>query len=422
LIGSEREENSTCSLDCAWTEDVKIPTSDALNTPIIGGDSKEIGNCSTRRSVTNDRSEIRALTGLRGVAAMLVVAYHLCPSTSASIVLYKDTIGRGYLWVDLFFILSGYVMALNYGKLFVERFSSAVFADFLLRRIARIYPLYIVMLCIQIAYTIAVYGNFRESNVWAAVTVAHPIRDIPANVFLAQSLGVSPSIIGQAWSISTEFAAYFSFPALVAWVLSGGRRGVAVAGLLAITLLVSVAAIDMHDGAYHSGPLDAYDGTHVTPLLRCLGGFILGMVTFRMSTFGILTTVVSRDRVGLSILLLLVVMLAAGVPDLAIVSLFPAVVLCVSKNCGIAESIFSNPIMYGAGVLSYSVYLLHPLLQKPLVMTNQILENYLPHVWATALSLFVAIAVLLILSGAAYNFIEKPGRRVIQHVAVRAPR
>jgi peptidoglycan/LPS O-acetylase OafA/YrhL len=56
------------------------------------------------------------------------------------------------------------------------------------------------------------------------------------------------------------------------------------------------------------------------------------------------------------------------------------------------------------------------------VITNQILENYLPHVFATALSLFVAIAVLLMLSGAAYNFIEKPGRRVIQHVAVRAPR
>jgi peptidoglycan/LPS O-acetylase OafA/YrhL len=418
LIASEREENPACSLNCAWTEGVKIRASEESNTPIIGGDQKETSYSCTRRSVTNDRSEIRALTGLRGMAAILVVAYHLCPSAAASTILYKDTIGRGYLWVDLFFILSGYVMALNYGKLFVDRFSNAVFAAFLLRRIARIYPLYIVMLCIQIVYTMAVYGNFGESNVWAAVTVAHPIRDIPANLFLAQSLGVSPSIIGQAWSISTEFAAYFSFPALVAWVLSGRRRGVAVAGLLAITLLVAVAAIDMHDGAYHSGSLDAYDGTHVTPLLRCLGGFILGMVTFRMSAF--LTTVASRDRVGLSILFLLVVMLAAGAPDLAVVSLFPAVVLWVSKNRGIAESIFSNPIMYGAGILSYSVYLLHPLLQKPMVITNQILENYLPHIFATGLSLFIVIAVLLILAGAAYNFIEKPGRRIIQHVADKA--
>jgi peptidoglycan/LPS O-acetylase OafA/YrhL len=299
LIGSKREEKSACSLNCTRTENIKIRASEASNIRIIGSESKETGYCCTRRSVTNDRSEIRALTGLRGMAAMLVVAYHFCPSVAASTVLYKDTIGRGYLWVDLFFILSGYVMALNYGKLFVDRFSGAVFAGFLLRRIARIYPLYFVMLCIQIAYTMAVYGNFRESNGWAAVTVAHPIRDIPANLFLAQSLGVSPSIIGQAWSISTEFAAYFSFPALVAWVLSGGRRGVAVAGLLAVTLLVVVAAFDMHDGAYHSGSLDAYDGTHVSPLLRCLGGFILGMVTFRMSAFGILTTVVSHDRAGI---------------------------------------------------------------------------------------------------------------------------
>ena len=205
------------------------------------------------------RSEIQALTGLRGMAAILVVAYHFWPSTGISTSLTRDTIGRGYLWVDLFFILSGHVMAFNYAKLFSDKFSSALFADFLLRRIARIYPLYIVLLVIQIAYTMVVYGNFQQAHAWAAVAVDHPIRDFSANFLLAQSLGVSPSIIGQAWSVRTELAAYFGFPGLVALVMSGGRRGVAISGLVAVALLLAVAVIDMHDGAYHSGPLDAYD-------------------------------------------------------------------------------------------------------------------------------------------------------------------
>jgi peptidoglycan/LPS O-acetylase OafA/YrhL len=365
------------------------------------------------------RSEIEALTGLRGMAAILVVAYHFWPSTGISTSWTRDTIGRGYLWVDLFFILSGHVMALNYARLFSKGFSSTVFAEFLLRRIARIYPLYGVLLGIQIAYTMAVYGNFQQAHAWAAVTADDPIRDFSANLLLAQSLGVSPSMIGQAWSISTELAAYFIFPGLVALVISGGRRGVAISGLLAVSLILVVAAIDMHDGAYHSGPLDAYDGTRVTPLLRCLGGFLMGMVTFRLSSNRAIAAIVSRDSVALGVIALLVVLLSMGAPDLMVVAVFPMVVLCLSMNVGMPAEMFSNPIMYTLGILSYSVYLLHPLLQKPLEMTSHMLASYLPHGVTVVLSLIGAMIVLLTLAKAAHIFIEQPGRRAIQHVAKR---
>ncbi len=67
-------------------------------------------------------SDIRALTGLRGFAAMLVVVYHFCPHNDITADWLRFSIGRGYLWVDLFFVLSGYLMALNYGVLFVNGF------------------------------------------------------------------------------------------------------------------------------------------------------------------------------------------------------------------------------------------------------------------------------------------------------------
>src|SRR5258708_27028862 len=65
-------------------------------------------------------SDIRALTGLRGVAAMMVVAYHFWPRTDISTNLLKWTVGRRYLSVDRFFVLSGYVLSLNSGPLFAH--------------------------------------------------------------------------------------------------------------------------------------------------------------------------------------------------------------------------------------------------------------------------------------------------------------
>jgi peptidoglycan/LPS O-acetylase OafA/YrhL len=347
---------------------------------------------------------------------MLVVAYHFWPTTDIPTGWIRWSLGRGYLWVDLFFVLSGYVMALNYAKLFAGGFSTRVFADFLLRRMARIYPLYIAVLGAQIVYTIAIYGDFRHFGTWAAVAVPDPMRDIPANLLLTQSLGVSPSIVVQAWSISTEFAAYVAFPILVGIVICGGRRGVVTAAVVAGVLLAAVAAIDLHDGAYHSGALDAYDGTRVTPLLRCLGGFLLGMLAFRANSSPTLAAIAEHGKVGVAVLVLLFAMLAAGTPDLAIVAVFPVMILCLSRGNGAAASIFSNPLMYVLGLLSYSVYLLHPLLQRPLAFTDWMLAGHLPTGFAEVLAPLLVVTVLLMLAGACYVFIEQPGRRAIRRV------
>jgi peptidoglycan/LPS O-acetylase OafA/YrhL len=301
--------------------------------------------------------------------------------------------------------------------LFARGFSGTVFAGFLIRRLARIYPLYIALLGTQIIYTVAIHGGFQQSDAWAAVSVPHPARDIPANLLLVQSLGVSPSILSQAWSISTEFAAYLCFPVFVTLVIAGTWRAVVLTGVAAIMLLAAAAAIVMNDGAWHSGSLDVYDGTHIAPALRCLGGFLLGMLTFRLGSVPRLTTIAARDSVGLMTLIALIVVLALGAPDLAVVALFPAVVMCLSQNLGVPAAMFANPVMYGLGVWSYAVYLLHPLLQRPRDVVDGVMLVYLPHHLAEALASLAIMALLLMLSWASYNLIEVPGRRAIQRTA-----
>jgi peptidoglycan/LPS O-acetylase OafA/YrhL len=364
------------------------------------------------------KMDIRSLTGLRGVAAVMVVLYHFWPVGPSPAPGFARAVGKGYLWVDLFFVLSGYVLALNYGSLFADRpFSPRAFVFFFMRRVARIYPAYIVLLLLQLGFVLLVYGNFGEPHHWGgAEALADPVYDLPANVLLVQSVGLAPSMIGQAWSISTEFAVYCAFPLLVTLAVFGSRQTAALALIAAFLLLLAVVVGDARDGAEHAGALDAYDGTHLTPLMRCLGDFILGLLAFRAGQRERLARLFACDAAGGMLLVALPAMFAAGAPDLAIVALFPALVLCLAGNTGVPAWMFANAPMVRLGELSYAIYLSHPLLQAPLDAARHGLEHVLPVLPAALLSRTAALAVLWLVAGAIYRWVERPGRQVLRHL------
>ena len=106
-------------------------------------------------------------------------------------------------------MLSGFVLALNYGRGFAEGWSIDVWCEFLLRRVARIFPLYFV--CTVAGVTIVM---FRDSAVAAELfkpTGQNPLTVGFANLLLVQSWGLGKSIDGTAWSLSAEWAAYLAF-------------------------------------------------------------------------------------------------------------------------------------------------------------------------------------------------------------------
>jgi len=351
------------------------------------------------------RGEIRALTGLRGIAAVLVTAYHFYPVAPGSGI-WSDTLGRGYLWVDLFFCLSGFVLASNYGALFANGFSGAAFANFLQRRLARVYPLYAVVFVVQLALTVLLYGDFAHRQMWAAAILKHPVRDIGANVLMVQAWGLARSVTGQAWSVSIEWAAYIAFPLLVGVILSGQRRRMIGAGGVALLLLALVAEFDLHDGAYHSGAMDAYDGARITPLLRCFGDFMLGLLAARGHRLPRVAAACGNNAVVLLTISAVAAMFALGAPDLLICAAFPLLVLVLSVSKGAAGALVANPVAYRIGELSYGSYLLHSFLQVPL-------QRLTPPIGGLAASV-VCWGALFLSATAAYRFIEMPGRRLMQ--------
>ena len=91
-----------------------------------------------------DGRRFAALDSLRGVAAIGVAAYHI----HGSGLLFNSALVRsGWLWVDFFFVLSGFVIAASYGDRLAQGFAVR---RFMLLRLGRIYPLHIAMLALYL--------------------------------------------------------------------------------------------------------------------------------------------------------------------------------------------------------------------------------------------------------------------------------
>jgi len=138
------------------------------------------------------------LTTLRGIAALWVVVFHFSEiiakfvSTDRSLLLTK-----GYLMVDLFFIMSGFIIYHVYHESFISGISVSRFRQFIVARFARVYPLHFVTLLLIIVITVPMFG-------WDPL-FDNP-RAIPTNLLLIHSFGIHKSFNWNvpSWSISAE--------------------------------------------------------------------------------------------------------------------------------------------------------------------------------------------------------------------------
>ena len=177
------------------------------------------------------QQQIRALTGIRGVAAVWVVIYHMTRLNHDNVSgPFGAFVERGYLAIDLFFVLSGFVMSSSSWHLFAPGYGVRHYATFMLRRIARIYPLYLAVTLLVAALTLS--GISRDV----------PIYDLgfrlAVNLTMIQAWGVGESLNGPAWSISTEFAAYLVFPWLLSAVIRSSKLVAVTIALLCLGVIL----------------------------------------------------------------------------------------------------------------------------------------------------------------------------------------
>ncbi len=241
----------------------------------------------------------------------------------------------GYLGVDLFFVLSGYVIASAYLEAFRSP-SRSVYMHFMIRRFARIWPLHVVTLLLFIG------GPACRGP-----------GDVAGNLLMVQAWGVinHVSCNEPSWSISCEWFAYLAFPFL-AWVLLRSERRWAALGVAALGF-GGLAALSWFGN-------NSLDMTFNLGLARAACGFTIGAALCR--GFANVRPRMAFDVCGVVAIAAIGGLATAGAPDLLVVGLFGPLVLCIALAAGPLRAVLGAWPVVWLGEISYSLYMWHHLL------------------------------------------------------------
>lgn len=343
--------------------------------------------------------EVRPLTGIRGVAALIVVFFHYFPDITIA---GRTFLGKGYLAVDLFFMLSGLVLALNYATTVNSNASLRTYGTFILKRLIRIYPLYIV--CTLVILAIAVARHSVKAVPFAPDMGPHLLM---ANLFLVQSWDIGRSLLAPAWSISVEFAAYLAFPVLVIATLET-RWKVAITFGAVVMLLLFLGSL----APEVNGAIGLWQGDTVYPALRCLAGFSFGLLGYRAMQNDRVHAFFARSEVFVGITLITALCGCFELNDFLIWTMLFLCVLTTYANGKAANVAFGNPVVYLLGVISYSIYLGHALLWPYLSHIKDFSAQHFGPL-APAMSYIAPLAILLVGSYVMYELIEHRAKLVL---------
>lgn len=347
-----------------------------------------------KAKVPSSTNEIMPLTGLRGIAAISVVILHVSGSLGSHKfwinhnIIITNLISGGDFAVDIFFMLSGFVLMLNYG-------TSNDKLRFFVYRFARIFPLNtfvlgLMALGVFILLKIGFHFNQQDYSYFK-------FRYLPYHFTLIFVwLGMPIAWNGPAWSLSAEMFAYCLFPLLQLAVKRLTRRQVATIVVAFIgfqTLNLVILGFQVTGG-------DA--------LLRASLGFFVG-AGMSLVTVNERGPVYWPDILALSV----VVLVSLGLSGYAVL---PAALLIQALSLpgrSICHRVLGSYSMVLLGRWSYSIYLLHaPLLIGCLIG----LRHFRQFQGGLGLALFVALySVLIVITSAlSYLMIENPSRSFLQ--------
>ena len=351
-----------------------------------------------------------AIDSLRGICAIIVAVYHF---SSNSILAALPFIKNGFLFVDFFFVLSGFVIASSYGDKLRTGFS---IPQFMFLRLGRLYPLHLFVICLYLP--IAAMGGYSWSGLW-----------ITAALLQAFSDGNLGNWNPPSWSISAEVLTYlvFAFACRIPGRLFYYVLAAPIVVAPPVLLVVSDRYLDV-----------CFEGA----LLRCLFGFSMGVLAFevwrrregRMMSFRT-STLTECGVVAAS--LLIVAVAGAGPLSFLCPPMFVVAILVFAREGGAISATLKHRSIALIGALSYSIYMTHLFVQARLLNAIGFLAK---HIWlpiskeaggaqtissqiplAADAMVILMIAIVIGFAYLTFNLIEEPFRRWSRSVNFSTP-
>ncbi|WP_179404202.1 acyltransferase family protein [Burkholderia guangdongensis] len=294
----------------------------------------------------------KSLEGVRGAAALFVVVYHMhcnMPGLGAA--------HGGYLAVDLFFALSGFVIARAYS----DRLSSgAAFCSFIMRRIGRLYPLNFTSIALHyllVNCALALAVQYLAHHAAPGSSIARVASAVDAMHWRDH---YTPP--GVNWSIHVEFMVYLIFSA-VCLTLRGRARpvGFAVMAALGYTAAVYASLVPYRCAAVG----DCFSMTDGFGVARCMVGFFAGALVAHYRERPLvtgLTRPVTQIAMSAATVAYLYACAYVKLLPLAAPVVFAALVASLSPDRGPVARVLHTRIIQRLGALSYSLYLAHGVL------------------------------------------------------------
>ncbi len=366
---------------------------------------------------------LQALDGWRGLACLLVAIHHL-PIPHA--LFNQSWLQNAAPTLELFFIISGFVVSLVFAE--VVRTPRGA-AAFVLRMLGRIWPLHMVMLA-----TLVILALLRSAfSEHGGFTDQMTIEALGAQVLLIHTwVGVGLSWNYPAWTLSTEFAAYFLFAGLM--LMTHSRAG-QIIGASALTLLAATIFLN---------ELGAREHYNVISVARTVTGFFVGFL-LREAWSGArlrsaaLATVLEFAAVG-SVIWTLGARLD-GPAYFLNYAIFGFTVMVFASDRGlVSRALMWAPIQW-LGKVSFSIYMVHGVITLYLLQAFWAAERFLgasfqvwrvnPYTWRDQLVFSFGSGVaddamlvfyfILVLASATlvYRYIEAPTRAAASAFSVR---
>lgn len=362
----------------------------------------------------------RVLDGWRGTCALLVALHHFQAQGHFFDV---DFVRNSYLFVDFFFVLSGFVITHSVGG----RLDGGAVASFVRRRFARLWPLHVVVLAGFVAVEaakavlMAAQGFGAQNQPFSGPT---SLAALASNLALVHALGIHDGATWNfpSWSISTEFHTYLVFAAVAALA---PRR---------LTLLAAVIAA----GSAAVVAIMSKEWLHTIAdfgFFRCLFGFFTGTIVYRLhhAVRGVPAVV---GRLELPLLAVVAAFIAAadkGPLSLAAPLVFGAAVLLFAFESGPVSRWLTTLPFQRLGTWSYSIYMVHTLL---LVVIGRVVnaveaktgltlnvpgtwngERFrlidLGNPWLTDVAAGAYLVAVVVTASVTWRLVERPGQRLL---------
>jgi peptidoglycan/LPS O-acetylase OafA/YrhL len=362
----------------------------------------------TASTFRDTKKHYEILDGLRGIAAIMVVMFHILETFSAGDHA-QQLINHGYLAVDFFFVLSGFVIGFAYD----DRWNKMTLGEFFKRRLIRLHPMIIIgmlvggaMFYLQDSDFFPGISEVPVETMLIVMLIGFTLIPVPQSMDIRGWSEMYP-LNGPAWTLFFEYIANILY---ALFVRRFSNAVLAILVFLAGALLVHLAVTSPNGdviGGWSLEPAQLRIG-----FTRLLYPFFAGLL---------LSRVIKPGRVENAFLwcsLFLIAVLSfprAGSPDsswinglydsLSIIFVFPLIVYLGAS--GRLEKRFSKLNKF-LGEISYPVYIIH----YPLIYTfmawvaNNRISFVEPSPVSTTIVVAVAIGVLVISVALAYAFVK----------------